>query len=172
MDTLTSFTSNDIHNVNYKSIVKDDFPFDSDSLRISYRDIVRSSSLSRRWRLLKRKISILKFHPKDFEKQNDDKIWQALLHLDVRLDCLEINVALDYPKAANLNNWIRLAVKKQVSRMELINLYRDPKRVTGAIKMAKIGKSIFRCQNLSSLSPSLLRFPKIPVNNGRAFRNL
>ena len=56
--------------------------------------------------------------------------------------------------------------------MELINLYRDPKRVTGAIKMAKIGKSIFRCQNLNSLSPSLLRFPKIPVNNGRLFRNL
>ena len=119
--------------------------------------------------MLWRKITILKFHPKDFEKQNDDKIWQALLQLDVRLDCLEINVALDYPKAANLNNWICFAVKKQVSRMELINLYRDPKRVTGAIKMAKIGKSIFRCQNLSSLSLSLLRFPKIPVNNGTGF---
>ena len=68
------------------------------------------------------------------------------LQLDVRLDYLEINVALDYRKAANLNNWIRLAAKKQVSRMELINLYRDPKRVTGASKIAKIGKSIFRCK--------------------------
>jgi hypothetical protein len=37
---------------------------------------------------------------------------------------LEINVALDYPKAANLNNWTCLAVRKQVSRTELINLYR------------------------------------------------
>ena len=95
-----------------------------------------------------------------------------LIRLDGRLDYLEINVALDYPNAAILNNWIRLAAKKQVSRVNLINVYGDPKMMTNASTMVKIGTSIFRCENLSDLRVRFVRFPKIPAKNGRAFRNL
>ena len=46
--------------------------------KISYRDLVCTFSLSRRWQLLRMKISILKFLPADFETQKDGDI-QAII---------------------------------------------------------------------------------------------
>ena len=63
---------------------------------ISYGDLIRSSSLSRRWQFLWRKINILKFCPEDFEKHKDGDIKAiinyALENLDDRLHRLTLQL--------------------------------------------------------------------------------
>ncbi|GLJ45289.1 hypothetical protein SUGI_0953130 [Cryptomeria japonica] len=80
----------------------------------------------KRWRVLWRKIPFLNFYCKDFAKQKDDKIQaiinDALLHLDARLRCLDLQIALDNPNTADMNNWICLVAGKQVEHMDSTNL--------------------------------------------------
>ncbi|GLJ45313.1 hypothetical protein SUGI_0953880 [Cryptomeria japonica] len=161
------------------SALSDDVLLNHILSKISYRDVVRSSLLSQRWRLLWTKIPRLKFCPEDFEKQKDGRIQaiinNALLHLDTRLSCLELTVALDDPKAAYINNWIRLAAEKQVERMDIHICNRDPKtgkRISnGASPMMELGDSIFSCENLTVLTVQYIQLPKIPTNVG-VFRSL
>ncbi|XP_059067742.1 putative FBD-associated F-box protein At5g56440 [Cryptomeria japonica] len=161
------------------SALSDDVLLNHILSKISYRDVVRSSLLSQRWRLLWTKIPRLKFCPEDFEKQKDGRIQaiinNALLHLDTRLSCLELTVALDDPKAAYINNWIRLAAEKQVERMDIHICNRDPKtgkRISnGASPMMELGDSIFSCENLTVLTVQYIQLPKMPTNFG-VFRSL
>ncbi|GLJ45306.1 hypothetical protein SUGI_0953690 [Cryptomeria japonica] len=152
------------------SALSDDVLLNHILSKISYRDVVRSSLLSQRWRFLWRKIPILKFCSEDFEKQKDDKIQaiinNALLHLDARLHNLCLQVALDDPKAVDLNNWIRLAAEKQVERMELQITRRDRKMRFKASSIAELGDSIFRCDNLTTIIVNNINFPKVPTNFG------
>ncbi|GLJ45316.1 hypothetical protein SUGI_0953940 [Cryptomeria japonica] len=161
------------------SALSDDVLLNHILSKISYRDVVSSSLLSQKWRLLWTKIPRLKFCPEDFEKQKDGRIQaiinNALLHLDTRLSCLELRVALDDPKAAYISNWIRLAAEKQVERMNLHICNRDPKtgkRISnGASPMMELGDSIFSCENLTVLTVQYIQLPKMPTNFG-VFRSL
>ena len=157
------------------SALPDDLILNHIMRKMSYRDLVRSSSLSRRWQFLCRKISVLKFWPEDFEKQQDGDIEAiinyALEHLDGRLRLLEIDVGLDDPRTVDLNYWITLAAEKQVKQMRVHNLYKNTKVEIGESDMVEIGDSLFSCENLTALTLNSVNFPKIP-SNFRVFRFL
>ncbi|GLJ45332.1 hypothetical protein SUGI_0954190 [Cryptomeria japonica] len=162
---------------NRLSALSDDILLKHILSKISYRDVVRSSLLSQRWRFLWKKIPDLVFCCQDFEKQKDDKIQaiidNALLHHDARLCWLNLQIAMDDPKTANMNNWIRLAAEKQVERMALLISYRDPKtgeRIENS-SMVDIGDSVFKCENLTTLQLKFINLPKIPTDFG-VFRYL
>ncbi|GLJ45335.1 hypothetical protein SUGI_0954220 [Cryptomeria japonica] len=153
------------------SALSDDVLLDHIFTKISYTDVVRSSILSKRWRLLWRKTPILKICRKDFEKEKDDMrvhaiINNALLHVDARLLHLNLGVAFNDPKAVDINTWIRLAAEKQVERMELHISYRHPHTT-----MVELGDSVFRCENLTALLLKRINLPMIPNNFG-VFRSL
>ncbi|GLJ17641.1 hypothetical protein SUGI_0307260 [Cryptomeria japonica] len=153
------------------SALSDDVLLDHIFTKISYRDVVRSSILSQRWRFLWRKTPILKFCLEDFRKQKDDMRIQAIinkafLHLDARLLYLNLRVALDDPKAADINNWIRLAAEKKVERMELYISYRDPNTRIDASTIVELGDSFLRCENLTALVLKSINLPMIPNNFG------
>ena len=141
------------------SALPDDLILNHIMRKMSYRDLVRSSSLSRRWQFLCRKISVLKFWPEDFEKQQDGDIEAiinyALEHLDGRLRLLEIDVGLDDPRTVDLNYWITLAAEKQVKQMRVHNLYKNTK--------VEIGDSLFRCENLIALKLNSVNFQRYRV---------
>ncbi|GLJ45322.1 hypothetical protein SUGI_0954050 [Cryptomeria japonica] len=139
--------------------------------KISYRDVVRCSLLSKRWRFLWKEMPILVFRWQDFEKQKDDEICtiicNALFHHDV-LHSFLLKIALDDPKTADLNNWIRLAAEKQVRSIELNISYRDPKtgkRIDNS-SMVDLGDSVFSCENLTSLTLQYINLPKVPTDFG------
>ncbi|GLJ45314.1 hypothetical protein SUGI_0953890 [Cryptomeria japonica] len=126
-------------------------------------------------RLWWRKIPNLKFCPEDFEKQNDGRIqaiiYNALVHLDAPLCCLNLQVNLDDPKAADITTWIRLAAEKQVERMNVHISNKDPKTRLKASSMVELGDSIFSCENLTVLMVQYVQLPKIPTDFG-VFRSL
>ncbi|XP_057845046.1 F-box/FBD/LRR-repeat protein At5g56420-like [Cryptomeria japonica] len=157
------------------SALSDDVLLDHIFTKISYTDVIRSSILSQRWRFLWRKTPILKFCRQDFEKQKDDRILaiinNALLHLDARLLYFNLRIALDDPKAADINTWIRLAAEKKVERMELHISYRDPNRTLNASTIVELGETVFRCENLTALVLKSINLPMIPNNFG-VFRSL
>ncbi|GLJ45337.1 hypothetical protein SUGI_0954260 [Cryptomeria japonica] len=158
------------------SALSDDVLLNHIFTKISYKDVVRSSILSQRWRFLWRKISILKFCRQDFEKQRDDMRIQAiinktLLQLDARLLYFNLRVALDDPKAADINTWIQLAAEKKVKRMEVYISYRDPNTRIDASTIMELGDSFFRCENLTALQLKYINLPMIPNNFG-VFRSL
>ncbi|GLJ45334.1 hypothetical protein SUGI_0954210 [Cryptomeria japonica] len=95
----------------------------------------------------------------------------ALLHLDARLVYLNLGVALDDPKAVDINTWIRLAAEKKVERMELHISYRDPNATLNASTMVELGDSVFRCDKLTALLLESIILPMIPINFG-VFRSL
>ncbi|GLJ45307.1 hypothetical protein SUGI_0953740 [Cryptomeria japonica] len=90
----------------------------------------------------------------------------ALLHLDARLRHLYLEVALDDPKAVDINNWIRLAAEKQVERMDIHITYRDRKTRLNTSSMVELRDSIFRCENLTALIGNYIDLPKVPTNFG------
>ncbi|XP_059067739.1 putative FBD-associated F-box protein At5g56440 [Cryptomeria japonica] len=146
------------------SALPDDFLLTHILSKISYRDVL----LSQRWRFLWRKVPILKFYFEDFEKQKDDKIQAIIdnaLHLDARLRYLYLQVALDDPKAVDINNWIRLAAEKQVERMDIHITYRDRKTRLNTSSMVELGDSIFS-ENLTALIVNYIDLPKVPTNFG------
>ncbi|GLJ17642.1 hypothetical protein SUGI_0307270 [Cryptomeria japonica] len=138
------------------SALSDDVLLDHIFTKISYTDVIRSSILSQRWRFLWRKTPILKFCRQDFEKQKDDRILaiinNALLHLDARLLYFNLRIALDDPKAADINTWIRLAAEKKVERMELHISYRDPNRTLNASTIVELGETVFSFPWLEELT--------------------
>ncbi|GLJ45318.1 hypothetical protein SUGI_0953980 [Cryptomeria japonica] len=157
------------------SALSDDILLNHILSEISYRDVVRSSLLSQRWRFLWRKMPSLKFCPEDFEKQKDGRIQaiinNALVHLDAPLCCLNLQVNLDDPKAAHINTWIRLAAEKQVERMNVHISNKDPKTRLKDSSMVELGDSIFSCENLTVLMVQYVQLPKIPTDFG-VFRSL
>ncbi|GLJ45317.1 hypothetical protein SUGI_0953950 [Cryptomeria japonica] len=111
----------------------------------------------------------------DFEKQKDGRIQaiinNALVHLDAPLCCLNLQVNLDDPKAADINTWIRLAAEKQVERMNVHISNKDPKTRLKASSMVELGDSIFSCENLTVLMVQYVQLPKIPTDF-KFFRSL
>lgn len=146
------------------SALPDDLILNHITRKMSYRDLVRSSSLSRRWQFLCRKISVLKSWPEDFEKQQNGDIEaiinNALEHLDGRLRLLEIHVGLDDPRTVDLNYWITLAAEKQVKQMRVHNLYKNTEVEIGESDTVGIGDSLFSCENLTALTLNSSQFPK------------
>ncbi|XP_057852566.2 putative FBD-associated F-box protein At5g56440 [Cryptomeria japonica] len=142
---------------------------------ISFRDVVRSSLVSHRWRYLWKKLPFVIFCCQDFENQTDNKIEaiieKALLHHDGRLCCLDVEIAMDDPKTANINNWIRLAAEKKVERMHLYISYRDPERRLDASSVVELGDSVFSCENLTAIIAKFINLPQILTDLG-AFRFL
>ncbi|GLJ57519.1 hypothetical protein SUGI_1338420, partial [Cryptomeria japonica] len=126
----------------------------------SYRNVVRLCLLSKRWRFLWKKITFLNFYWQDFEKQKDFEInviiSNALFHLDA---LFHLQIVLNGPKTADLNNWIRLAAEKKVESMSLQICYRD-------FSMVDLGESLFRCKNLTVLKLKSINLPKVPSNFG------
>ncbi|KAH9316512.1 hypothetical protein KI387_025139, partial [Taxus chinensis] len=142
--------------------------------KISFRDAIRCSLLSRSWRFLWTKMPNLNFCCQDFENQKDHSIQiiieNALFNHHAPLHSFQLRIALTDSRSHSwVGNWVHLAALKHVKRITLEISERNAttgKKKPHRLLLLQLGDSVFECESLAALKVNCCFLPKIPTNFG------